>query len=94
MNPGPAYLDSVKWVPILEAGQRANEIEGGTVNVVKNPAPQDTERLLANSDLVVTSFPSLSNYFLGLNHGQAKFGFDDINVRQAISMAIDARLVD
>ena len=40
-NPGPAYLDSVKWVPILEAGQRANEIEGGTVNVVKNPAPQD-----------------------------------------------------
>ena len=37
-NPGPAYLDSVKWVPILEAGQRANEIEGGTVNVVKNPA--------------------------------------------------------
>ena len=37
-NTGPAYLDSVKWVPILEAGQRANEIEGGTVQVVKNPA--------------------------------------------------------
>ncbi len=94
-NPGPAYLDSVKWVPILEAGQRANEIEGGTVNVVKNPAPQDTERLQANSDLVVTSFPSLSNYFLGLNHGQTKYGFDDVNVRQAISMAIDRQaLVD
>lgn len=94
-NPGPAYLDSVKWVPILEAGQRANEIEGGTVHVVKNPAPQDTERLQANGDLVVTSFPSLSNYFLGLNHGQTKYGFDDINVRQAISMAIDRQsLVD
>jgi ABC-type transport system substrate-binding protein len=88
-NQGPAYLDSVRWVPILEAGQRANEIEGGTVHVVKNPAPQDTERLQGNSDLVVTSFPSLSNYFLGLNCQQARVGFDDVNVRQAISMAID-----
>jgi peptide/nickel transport system substrate-binding protein len=94
-NQGPAYLDSVKWVPILEAGQRANEIEGGTVHVVKNPAPQDTERLQGNSDLVVTSFPSLSNYFLGPNCQQTRVGFDDVNVRQAISMAIDRQsLVD
>jgi len=88
-NKGPAYLDSVKWVPILEAGQRANEIEGGTVNVVKNPAPQDIDRLKGNSDLVTTSFPSLSNYFLGLNAQQTKLGFNDVNVRQAISHAID-----
>jgi len=94
-NPGPAYLDSVKWVPILEPGQRANEIEGGTVNVVKNPAPQDIDRLKGNSDLVTVSFPSLANYFLGLNAQQKKFGFDDVRVRQAISHAIDRQsLVD
>lgn len=94
-NKGSAYLDSVKWVPILEAGQRANEIEGGTVNVVKNPAGQDIERLKGNGDLVVTSFPSLSNYFIGLNAQQTKYGFDDVHVRQAISMAIDRQsLVD
>lgn len=88
-NKGPAYLESVRWVPILEAGQRANEIEGGTVNVVKNPAGQDIERLKGNSDLVVTSFPSLANYFIGLNAQQTKLGFDDVNVRTAISVAID-----
>jgi peptide/nickel transport system substrate-binding protein len=94
-NKGPAYLDSVKWVPILEAGQRANEIEGGTVNVVVNPAGQDVERLKGNGDLVTVSFPALANYFLGLNFQQTKLGFDDVNVRQAISHAIDRQaLVD
>ena len=88
-NPGPAYLDSVKWVPILEAGQRANEIEGGTVQVVKNPAGQDVERLQSNEDLVTISFPALANYFIGPNHERKELGFDDLRVRQAISHAID-----
>jgi peptide/nickel transport system substrate-binding protein len=88
-NTGPAYLDSIRWVPILEAGQRANEIEGGTVQVVKNPAGSDVERLEGNSDLVTIKFPALANYIIALNHQQTKLGFDDIRVRQAISHAID-----
>ena len=56
-TPGPPTSTRVKWVPILEAGQRANEIEGGTVNVVKNPAGQDIERLQANGDLVTVELP-------------------------------------
>ena len=67
-NTGPAYLDSVKWVPILEAGQRANEIEGGTVNVVKNPAGAG-HRAAAGQRR--SRHPSASrassNYFIGLN---------------------------
>ena len=40
-------------------------------------------------------FPALANYFISLNCGQTKLGFDDINVRQAISHAIDRQaLVD
>jgi peptide/nickel transport system substrate-binding protein len=94
-NKGPAYLDSVKWVPILEAGQRANEIEGGTVQVVKNPAGQDVERLQGNADLVTISFPALANYFIGPNHQKTNLGFDDLRVRQALSHAIDRQsLVD
>ena len=67
-NKGAAYLDGIKWVPILEVGNRANEIESGGVNVVKNPAPQDMERLKANPDLVITEFPSLANYWIDLNN--------------------------
>ena len=63
-NKGAAYLDGIKWVPILEVGNRANEIETGGVNVVKNPAPQDMDRLKANPDLVITEFPALANYWI------------------------------
>lgn len=92
-NKGPAYLDSVKWVPILDVGNRANEIETGNVNVVTSPAPQDVERLKSNSDLVVVSFPALANYFLAPNFGETQLGFDDLNVRQAISHAIDRQAI-
>ncbi|MFN0152964.1 MAG: ABC transporter substrate-binding protein [Gaiella sp.] len=95
VNKGAAHLDSVKWVPILEAGQRANEIEAGTAHVVKNPAGQDIERLKGNKDLTTISYPGLSGYYLGLNNQQTKYGFDDVKVRQAISHAIDRQsLVD
>lgn len=90
-NKGPAYLDSVKWVPIVEVGRRADEIETGSVNVVKNPAPQDISRLQSNADLVTTEFPALANFWISLDCGRTELGFDDVNVRQAISHAIDRK---
>ena len=88
-NKGPAYVDEVRFVPILEAGNRAIEIESGNVDVVTNPGGQDVERLAANPDLVVVEFPQPSNVILSLNHQDTSLGFDDIRVRQAISHAID-----
>jgi peptide/nickel transport system substrate-binding protein len=76
-------------VPILEVGNRANEIETGGVNVVKNPAPQDVDRLTSNADLVITEFPALANYWISPNHQAKDLGFDDLRVRQAMSHAID-----
>lgn len=88
-NKGPAYLDSVQWVPIVQTGGRANEIETGTVNVVKNPAPQDIDRLMSNSNLVTTEFPALANWWISPNCARTDLGFDDLRVRQAMSHAID-----
>jgi peptide/nickel transport system substrate-binding protein len=94
-NKGKAYLDGIKWVPITQASQRANELETGNVDAVKNAPPQDVDRLKSNPDLVVVEFQELSNFFLSVNLGNKKLGFDDVKVRQAISAAIDRQaLVD
>jgi peptide/nickel transport system substrate-binding protein len=88
-NKGTAYVDKVKWVPIKEPANRANEMEGGTVHAIKNPAGQDVARLKSNPNLVVEEWPSTSNHFIALNLQKTNLGFDDIKVRQAISHAID-----
>jgi ABC-type transport system substrate-binding protein len=88
-NKGPAYLDSVKWVPIVATGRRADEIQTGTVMVVKNPAPQDIARLKADPNLVTTEFPALANFWIALDCTRKDLGFNDLRVRQALSHAID-----
>ena len=88
-NKGKAYLDGITWVSITEASQRAPEVETGNVDAVKNPPPQDIDRLKSNADLVVQEFQELSNFFLSVNLGNKELGFDDVRVRQAISHAID-----
>lgn len=88
-NTGTAYLDAVEWVPITDASQRAPEVETGNVDAVKNPPPQDVDRLVSNSDLVVQEFQEFSNFFLSVNLGETSLGFDDVRVRRAISHAID-----
>jgi peptide/nickel transport system substrate-binding protein len=88
-NHGPAYLDELRFVPILESGNRAIEIESGNVDAVNSPGGQDVDRLKGNPDLVVMEWPNPANFFLSLNHTNTELGFDDLRVRQAISHAID-----
>lgn len=88
-NKGPAHLDAVEWVPILEPSQRAPEIETGSVHAVKNPPAADVARLKANSNLVVLEFPETSNFFLLPNMKRTDLGFDDLKVRRAMSLVID-----
>jgi peptide/nickel transport system substrate-binding protein len=88
-NHGKAYVDEVQWVPIIEPANRANEMESGTVNAIKNPAPQDVSRLKGNSGLMVQEWPALANSFMSPNWTLSSLGFNDIRVRQAMSHAID-----
>jgi ABC-type transport system substrate-binding protein len=94
-NKGPAYVDAIRWVVILEESNRSNEVETGSVDCVRLPAPQDIDRLQANEDLVVIEFTDLGNFFLALNWTKEDLGFADPRVHQAISHAIDRQaLVD
>jgi peptide/nickel transport system substrate-binding protein len=88
-NKGPAHLDAIEWVPILEPSQRAPEIETGAVHCVKNPPYADVARLKGNDNLVVLEFPETSNFFLLPNMRRADLGFNDLRVRRAMSLMID-----
>jgi ABC-type transport system substrate-binding protein len=88
-NHGAAYVNEVRWVPIIEASGRANEIESGTVHAVKNPAGQDVGRLKADKNLVVQEWPAIANSFMSPNWDLKTLGFNDVRVRQALSHGID-----
>jgi peptide/nickel transport system substrate-binding protein len=88
-NKGKPYLDGINWLTILDAPQRAIQIQNGEIDTLRGPAFQDIERLQADKNLTVTQLKEWSGYFLTLNFGRKDLGFDDVNVRQALSHAID-----
>lgn len=92
-NKGKAHLDGIRWVPIVEAANRANEVSTGNVHVVKNPLFTDVEGLKANKDLVVIEQEEAGFLVLGLNFDKRDLGFSDVRVRQAISHAIDREAI-
>jgi len=88
-NKGTAYLDEIRWLAILEASQRAIQIENGEIDTLRGPSFQDVERLRGNGDLNVIELKEWSGYVMGPNFQRTQFGFDDVRVRQAISKAVD-----
>jgi len=92
-NKGPAYLDSIRWTAILEAAQRAVQIENGEIDTLRNPALQDVARLQGNPDLTVQSFSEPSGYLFGQNFERTDLDFHEEKMRQAMSHAIDRNAI-
>ena len=88
-NKGKPYLDGINWLTILDAPQRAIQIQNGEIDTLRGPAFQDISRLEADSNLTVTKLKEWSGYFFSLNFRRTDLGFDTVNVRQALSHAID-----
>jgi peptide/nickel transport system substrate-binding protein len=93
-NKGKPYLDSIKWIAILEASQRAIQIENGQIDTLRGPAFQDVSRLMGNRNLNVIQLKSdWSGYVAGLNFTKTNLDFQDKRVRQAVSYAIDRQAI-
>jgi len=88
-NKGPAYLDGIRWTAILEAAQRAVQIQNGEIDTLRNPALQDVAALQENPDLNVLTFSEPSGYIFGLNFERTELDFHEVKMRQAVSHAID-----
>lgn len=92
-NKEKAYLDGIKWIAILEAAQRAIQIENGEIDTLRGPNFPDVARLKKNKSLHVTELKEWSGYLFGPNFKRTELGFDDLRVRQAISHAINRNAI-
>jgi peptide/nickel transport system substrate-binding protein len=92
-NKGKAYLDGIRWSAILEAAQRATQIENSEIDTVHAPAFQDVARLESNPDLNTVRLKEWSGYIFGVNHERTEFDFHEQKMRQAISIAINRQAI-
>ncbi len=80
-----------KWS--TEAAARLTELQAGTVDGIDNLGATDFDTVKNNPDLALYTREGLNVLYLGMNNTIKPF--DDVNVRQAVAMAIDRqRIVD
>lgn len=76
-----------------EAAARLLELQAGTIDGFDNPAPDDFDKIAADSTLNLVERPALNIFYVGMNNTYEPF--NDEKVRQAIAMGIDRqRIVD
>ena len=72
---------------IVEAATRTIELESGAVDLINDPAPIDIKRIQENPDLEVISVPSSRLFYMSFD--VTKKPYDDVRVREALSLATD-----
>jgi peptide/nickel transport system substrate-binding protein len=83
---GPAHLDGIRWVPILDDRERAVALERDEIDCLQNASLLDVDRLRANPDLEVIEFQQSALVYMGVD---CRGAGADVRVRCAISLAID-----
>ncbi len=86
---GRSPLDAVEWVAFPDEDERLEQLERGHVHAVHGPVPSEIGRLESDPRFNVYRHGQSSNFYLGLNWKAIELGFDELGVRQAISLAID-----
>lgn len=84
---GPPNLDRIVFRTIPEDGARSAALEVGEVDTVVPVAINNVAELEDTDGVVVESKPVITMVYIGFNLSRAPF--DDLKVRQALSMAVD-----
>ena len=84
---GPANLDRLVWLPIVEEAARVNQLMNGQVDFIVSLAPQFVPQIQANQNLQLLQSPSLHTWWAYLNMHEEHL--KDVRVRQALNYAID-----
>jgi peptide/nickel transport system substrate-binding protein len=84
---GKPYLDSVSFKNVSDDNQRILQLKGGQAQIIRFPPFSALKSLSATPNLVAKAFPSTRVDYLLMN--QKVKPYDDVHVRQAISLAMD-----
>ncbi len=89
----PALTDTVVFRWNSEGAARLTELQAGTVDGIDNPSPDDYEGIRDDENLILYDRPGTNVFYIGFNNWYEPL--DDVQVRQALAMAIDRqRIVD
>lgn len=89
----PALTDTVVFRWNSEGAARLTELQAGTVDGIDNPSPDDYEKIRDDENLILYDRPGTNVFYIGFNNWYEPL--DDVQVRQALAMAIDRqRIVD
>ena len=86
---GPRGVETIRWVSILDPSGRVASLREGHVHAIHGPRYADIDLLEKDESIQIARFSQASNAYLALNWQRAELGFDEIHIRQALSMAID-----
>ncbi|MQA80167.1 MAG: hypothetical protein GEV10_17065 [Streptosporangiales bacterium] len=85
-------LDSVTFTVVPDSNTRATQLASGQIQINEYPAYSSVKTLKNQPNAKVTAFPSSEVDYLGMNNSRKPF--DDVNVRKAISQAIDKEAIN
>ncbi|GAB3059125.1 glutathione ABC transporter substrate-binding protein [Salinicoccus sesuvii] len=88
---GPPSLSSATYKAVSETGSRIAEIETGASNFIQRVESSNIDRIENNPDVTLTRTDALAIDFIGFNTEKAPF--DDVRVRQAVTLAFDNQAV-
>jgi peptide/nickel transport system substrate-binding protein len=86
-QPGKPYLNSVTWTDVPSDNTRELQIQGGQAQIDQFPSWSTVSSLKTSPGVSLTLFPSTETTYLTFNE-QVK-PFQDVHVRQAISLALN-----
>lgn len=83
-------ISRIEFQTITDPSVRLIELESGNVHIAYDISPSDIQAVEDNPDLTLLNTPNLGAEYMGLNI-QSDTPLEDINVRKAISHAVDVQ---
>ena len=86
---GKPYLDRVTWNVVPDANTRKLQVQGNQVDIDDTPDWSSFASLKSSANVKAVTYPSTQIDYIAFNQQHAPF--DDVHIRQAISMATDRK---